>query len=83
MVAPQVEVNRIQFGGEPWSPHRKYNLLTTSAFQTLPRPQNVLSENQLFEPDRTVDFGKPNLRVVNGEARNAHRIIFEGFDGMP
>jgi len=82
MVAPQVEWNRIEFEVEPWSPHRKYHLLTASAPKSLPRSQNVLPEYELFQPDRTVDFGKPRFRVVNAEAGIAHSIIFERFGGM-
>jgi len=47
----------------------------------LPRPQNVLSEYEFFQPGRTVDFGKPRFRVVNGEAGNANLSILERLGG--
>jgi len=82
MVASQVEWNRIQFGDELWSPQRKYYLLTASAPKSLLRSQKVLSENEFFQPGRTVNYGKPKFRVIDGEAGNAGRIIFERFGGM-
>jgi hypothetical protein len=67
---------------EPRSPHRKYYLLTTFVFKSLLRPENVLSENELFQPYRTVDLGQPRFRAVNGEAWKAQRNIFDWLGGM-
>jgi hypothetical protein len=39
----------------------------------------MLSENELFQPHRTVDLGKPKLGIVNGEASNANWFILEQF----
>jgi hypothetical protein len=43
----------------------------------------MLSENELSQPDRTVDLGKPELRIVNGETRNANWFSLEPFGGLP
>jgi hypothetical protein len=51
-------------------------------FKLLLRPQNVLSENELFQPYRTVDLGKPRFRAVNGETGKAQRNIFDWLGGV-